>query len=116
MPVYASPSPLRASSRTEAVRYEIRGELARRAAELEAQGRAIAKLNIGNPAAFGFEAPEEILLDVIRHLPNAQGYSDSQGLMSARTAVVLAHIAVCRPTRRAWCAVSAIHASFRHTM
>jgi alanine-synthesizing transaminase len=68
--------------------YDIRGPVLEEAKRLEDEGRRIIKLNIGNPAAFGFEAPEEILLDVIRHLPNAQGYSDSQGLMSARTAVV----------------------------
>jgi alanine-synthesizing transaminase len=58
------------------------------AKRLEDEGRRIIKLNIGNPAPFGFNAPEEILLDVIRNLPAAQGYSDSQGLFSARTAVV----------------------------
>ena len=49
---------------------------------------AIIKLNIGNPAPFGFEAPDEILVDVIHNLPKAQGYSDSRGLFSARTAIV----------------------------
>jgi alanine-synthesizing transaminase len=68
--------------------YDIRGPVLEEAKRLEDEGRRIIKLNIGNPAPFGFEAPEEILLDVIRHLPTAQGYSDSQGLMSARTAVV----------------------------
>jgi alanine-synthesizing transaminase len=68
--------------------YDIRGPVLEEAKRLEDEGRRIIKLNIGNPGAFGFDAPEEILLDVIRHLPNAQGYSDSQGLMSARTAVV----------------------------
>jgi aspartate/methionine/tyrosine aminotransferase len=47
----------------------------------------ILKLNIGNPAPFGFEAPDAILVDMIRHLPHAQGYSDSRGIFSARTAV-----------------------------
>ena len=68
--------------------YDIRGPVLEEAKRLEDEGRRIIKLNIGNPAPFGFDAPEEILLDVIRHLPTAQGYSDSQGLMSARTAVV----------------------------
>src|ERR1700761_4574014 len=68
--------------------YDIRGPVLEEAKRLEDEGRRIIKLNIGNPAPFGFDAPEEILLDVIRHLPAAQGYSDSQGLMSARTAVV----------------------------
>jgi alanine-synthesizing transaminase len=68
--------------------YDIRGPVLDEAKRLEDEGRRIIKLNIGNPAPFGFEAPEEILVDVIRNLPTAQGYSDSQGLMSARTAVV----------------------------
>jgi alanine-synthesizing transaminase len=58
------------------------------AKRLEDEGRHIIKLNIGNPAPFGFDAPDEILVDVIRNLPTAQGYSDSRGLFSARTAVV----------------------------
>jgi alanine-synthesizing transaminase len=68
--------------------YDIRGPVLEEAKRLEDEGRRIIKLNIGNPAPFGFDAPEEILVDVIRNLPTAQGYSDSQGLMSARTAVV----------------------------
>jgi alanine-synthesizing transaminase len=55
---------------------------------LEEQGHRILKLNIGNPASFGFAAPDEILVDVIRNLSMAEGYSDSQGLLSARTAIV----------------------------
>jgi alanine-synthesizing transaminase len=68
--------------------YDIRGPVLEEAKRLEDEGRRIIKLNIGNPAPFGFDAPEEILLDVIRNLPTAQGYSDSQGLLSARTAVI----------------------------
>jgi alanine-synthesizing transaminase len=68
--------------------YDIRGPVLEEAKRLEEEGRRIIKLNIGNPAPFGFEAPEEILVDVIRNLPTAQGYSDSQGLLSARTAIV----------------------------
>src|ERR1700753_3756064 len=68
--------------------YDIRGPVLDEAKRLEDEGRRIMKLNIGNPAPFGFEAPEEILVDVIRNLPTAQGYSDSHGLMSARTAIV----------------------------
>jgi alanine-synthesizing transaminase len=68
--------------------YDIRGPVLEEAKRLEEEGRRITKLNIGNPAPFGFEAPEEILVDVIRNLPQAQGYSDSQGLLSARTAIV----------------------------
>ena len=55
---------------------------------MEEEGHKILKLNIGNPAPFGFEAPDEILVDVIRNLPTAQGYGDSKGLYSARKAIV----------------------------
>jgi alanine-synthesizing transaminase len=68
--------------------YDIRGPVLEEARRLEEEGRRIIKLNIGNPGPFGFEAPEEVLVDVIRNLPASQGYSDSQGLLSARTAVV----------------------------
>ncbi len=70
------------------VLYDIRGPVLEEAKRLEDAGHRITKLNIGNPQPFGFEAPEEILVDVTRNLPTAQGYSDSQGIMSARTAVV----------------------------
>jgi alanine-synthesizing transaminase len=76
------------SRKLENVLYDIRGPVLEEAKRLEEEGRRIIKLNIGNPAPFGFEAPDEILVDVIRNLPNAQGYSDSQGLLSARTAIV----------------------------
>ena len=79
---------LRQSRKLQDVCYDIRGPVLEEAKRLEEEGRRIIKLNIGNPAPFGFEAPEEILVDVIRNLPNAQGYSDSQGLLSARTAIV----------------------------
>ncbi|WP_116996615.1 pyridoxal phosphate-dependent aminotransferase [Desertimonas flava] len=70
------------------VLYDIRGPVLDEARRLEGLGHRITKLNIGNPAAFGFEAPEEILVDVVRTLPESQGYADSQGLLSARTAIV----------------------------
>ncbi len=79
---------LRQSRKLEDVCYDIRGPVLEEAKRLEEEGRRIIKLNLGNPAPFGFEAPEEILVDVIRNLPNAQGYSDSQGLLSARTAII----------------------------
>lgn len=69
------------------VRYDVRGPILQEAQRMEAQGHRILKLNIGNPAPFGFEAPEAILQDVVYHLPKSQGYSDSQGIYSARTAV-----------------------------
>ena len=79
---------LRQSRKLENVCYDIRGPVLEEAKRLEEEGRRIIKLNIGNPAPFGFEAPDDILVDVIRNLPNSQGYSDSQGLLSARTAIV----------------------------
>lgn len=68
--------------------YDIRGPVLAEAKRLEALGHSILKLNIGNPAPFGFTAPDEILVDVIAHLRASEGYSDSQGVLSARTAVV----------------------------
>lgn len=79
---------LRQSRKLENVCYDIRGPVLEEAKRLEEEGRRVIKLNIGNPAPFGFDAPDEILVDVIRNLPHAQGYSDSQGLLSARTAIV----------------------------
>ena len=70
--------------------YDIRGPVLRQAQIMEEEGHRILKLNIGNPAPWGFEAPEEIIQDVIRQLPDSQsqGYSDSKGLFSARKAVM----------------------------
>jgi len=68
--------------------YDIRGPVLKEAKRLEEEGSRIIKLNIGNPAQFGFEAPEEIVQDVIYNLPNAQGYCDSKGLFAARKAVM----------------------------
>ncbi|MFB8831436.1 pyridoxal phosphate-dependent aminotransferase [Azotobacter sp. CWF10] len=76
------------SNKLANVCYDIRGPVLKHAKRLEEEGHRILKLNIGNPAPFGFEAPEEILQDVIRNLPTAQGYSDSKGLFSARKAVM----------------------------
>lgn len=70
------------------VLYDIRGPVLDEAKRLEAQGHRIIKLNIGNPQPFGFETPPEVLVEVVRNLPISQGYSDSQGILSARTAVV----------------------------
>lgn len=75
------------SSKLDGVCYDIRGPVAREARRMEDEGHRILKLNIGNPAPFGFEAPDEILKHVIHNLPNAQGYSDSQGIYPARVAV-----------------------------
>ena len=68
--------------------YDIRGPVLREAKRLEEEGHRVLKLNTGNPAAFGFEAPEEIIQDMIRNLPNSQGYCDSKGLFSARKAIM----------------------------
>src|SRR5215217_5636025 len=65
------------SEKLRNVLYDIRGPLLEHAMTMEAQGHRILKLNIGNPAPFGFEAPDAILVDMIRNLPKAQGYSDS---------------------------------------
>ncbi|MFZ7240665.1 pyridoxal phosphate-dependent aminotransferase [Avibacterium avium] len=76
------------SSKLEHVCYDIRGPVHKEAMRLEEDGHKILKLNIGNPAPFGFEAPDEILVDILRNLPAAQGYCDSKGLYSARKAIV----------------------------
>jgi alanine-synthesizing transaminase len=76
------------SSKLVDVCYDIRGPVMETARQLEEEGRRILKLNIGNPAPFGFEAPDEIIANVVRNLPLSEGYSDSQGLLSARTAIV----------------------------
>ncbi len=75
------------SRKLQHVRYDVRGPILVEAQRLEAEGHKILKLNIGNPAPFGFEAPEAIVADMIHNLPDAQGYSDSRGIYSARTAV-----------------------------
>lgn len=76
------------SNKLSGVCYEIRGKIAAEAKRLEEDGQKILKLNIGNPAPFGFLAPDDILRDVIHNLPTAQGYSESQGIYSARVAVM----------------------------
>ncbi|MGO1298613.1 MAG: pyridoxal phosphate-dependent aminotransferase [Vibrio sp.] len=76
------------SSKLDNVCYDIRGPVLKHAKRMEEEGNKILKLNIGNPAPFGFDAPDEILVDVIRNLPTSQGYADSKGIYSARKAVV----------------------------
>src|SRR5918911_2729757 len=76
------------SAKLSNVLYDIRGPVLQHAKRMEAEGHHVLKLNIGNPAPFGFDAPEEILQDVILNLPAAHGYGDSKGLLSARRAVV----------------------------
>jgi alanine-synthesizing transaminase len=82
------PKDIMQSHKLANVLYDIRGPVLDEAKRLEAQGHRIIKLNIGNPQPFGFETPPEILVEVVRNLPTSQGYSDSQGLVSARTAIV----------------------------
>ncbi|MGC3875000.1 pyridoxal phosphate-dependent aminotransferase [Halomonas sp. GXIMD04776] len=79
---------IRKSHKLDNVCYDIRGPVLEHAKQLEDEGHRILKLNIGNPAPFGFEAPEEILQDVMRNLSTAQGYCDSKGLYSARKAIM----------------------------
>jgi alanine-synthesizing transaminase len=76
------------SAKLDDVCYDIRGPVLKEAKRMEDEGFRILKLNIGNPAAFGFNAPDEILHDIIVNLQNAQGYCDSQGLFSARKAIM----------------------------
>ncbi|MBV0933555.1 pyridoxal phosphate-dependent aminotransferase [Marinobacterium weihaiense] len=81
-------SVIRKSNKLINVCYDIRGPVLQEAKRLEEEGHRILKLNIGNPAPWGFEAPEEIVQDVILNLPASQGYCDSKGLFSARKAVM----------------------------
>src|SRR5215468_2215676 len=77
------------STKLANVCYEIRGPVLEEAMRLEAAGHRILKLNTGNPAAFGFECPPEILEDVLRNVSTAHGYGDAKGLLAARRAVVM---------------------------
>jgi alanine-synthesizing transaminase len=76
------------SDKLHGVCYDIRGPVMEHAIRLEEEGHRILKLNIGNPAPFGFDAPDEIMLDVIYNLRNAQGYCESKGLFAARKAIM----------------------------
>ncbi|RYF70453.1 MAG: aminotransferase class I/II-fold pyridoxal phosphate-dependent enzyme, partial [Cytophagaceae bacterium] len=79
---------IRKSDRLTHLKYDIRGPVYEKSLELESQGYKIISLNIGNPAAFGFDTPDEIVHDVILNIRNAQGYADSRGLFAARKAVM----------------------------
>lgn len=76
------------SSKLAHVLYDIRGPIMDAARQMEEEGQKIIKLNIGNLAVFGFDAPEEIQQDMIRNLPESAGYSDSKGIFAARKAVM----------------------------
>ena len=83
--------PVKTRERLSEVRYEIRGELARRARELEAQGRRLIKLNIGNPGAFGFRAPEHLQRAIADRIADTDPYTHQQGLPQAREAIAAYH-------------------------
>lgn len=91
MPAAMSLPPLKTRERLSEVRYEIRGELARRARELEAQGRKLIKLNIGNPGAFGFRAPEHLQRAIADRIADTDPYTHQQGLPAAREAIATFH-------------------------
>lgn len=80
--------PLLKSTKLANVLYDVRGPIVEEAKRMEDEGQKIIKLNIGNTAPFGFDAPEEIQQDMIRNLPNSAGYSDSKGIFGARKAVM----------------------------
>jgi alanine-synthesizing transaminase len=79
---------VRKSTKLADVCYDIRGPVLERAKQMEEEGHRILKLNIGNPAPFGFDAPDEVRHDVMVNLGNASGYSDSKGLFAARKAIM----------------------------
>jgi alanine-synthesizing transaminase len=81
-------STIKKSDKLNGVCYDIRGPVLEHAYRLEEEGHRILKLNIGNPAPFGFAAPDEIIQDVIYNLPNAEGYTASRGLFVARKAIM----------------------------
>ena len=76
------------SSKLDNVLYDVRGPVVDEAARLEKEGQRILKLNIGNPAPFGFRTPDEVIQDMRHQLPECEGYSDSRGLFSARKAIM----------------------------
>lgn len=76
------------SSKLDNVLYDVRGPVVEEAAKMEARGTHVLKLNIGNPAPFGFRAPDEVIYDMQRQLTDCEGYSDAKGLFSARKAIM----------------------------
>lgn len=84
----AAMQPVHKSQKLANVCYDIRGPVLEHAKKMEDEGHRIIKLNIGNPAPFGFFAPDELIEDVIANLPAASGYSDSKGLFAARKAIM----------------------------
>ena len=88
-PLPAAPATIARAAHLAGVRYEIRGPLARRALELERQGHEVIKLNIGNPAQFGFRTPENMRVAIHENLASAEGYCHQKGIFPAREAVVM---------------------------
>jgi len=86
--VSGHPQSIKKSNKLAEVCYDIRGPVLKEAQRLEEEGHTVLKLNIGNPAPWGFSAPEEIIRDVIHNIPESQGYSDAKGIYSARKAVM----------------------------
>ncbi|MFN3570559.1 MAG: pyridoxal phosphate-dependent aminotransferase [Polaromonas sp.] len=80
--------PINKSAKLANVLYDIRGPIMDAAKQMEEEGQKLIKLNLGNLAAFGFDAPEEVQQDMIRNLPASAGYSDSKGIFAARKAVM----------------------------
>lgn len=76
------------SSKLYNVLYDVRGPVVEEAGRMEAQGRRVLKLNIGNPAPFGFSAPQEVIEDMMTNVKDSQGYSDSRGIFAARKAIM----------------------------
>lgn len=76
------------SSKLDNVLYDVRGPVVDEASRMEAEGKSILKLNIGNPAPFGFRTPDEVIYDMSRQLTQCEGYSDSKGLFAARKAIM----------------------------
>ncbi len=76
------------SAKLANVQYDVRGPVADQAAKMEAEGLRVLKLNIGNPAPFGFRTPDEVVQDMAHQLTECEGYSDTRGLFSARKAIM----------------------------
>ena len=76
------------STKLDNVLYDVRGPVVDEAARMEEDGMEVLKLNIGNPAPFGFSAPQEVILDMLSNIRSSQGYSDSKGIFSARKAIM----------------------------
>ena len=76
------------SSKLDNVLYDVRGPVVDEAARMEADGTSVLKLNIGNPAPFGFRTPDEVVYDMRQQLTDCEGYSPAKGLFSARKAIM----------------------------